>query len=183
MAKERDSTEIFWFMPELRGVLPLEGFHQPKSLRKFLRKHPFKVTLDKDFAGVIHACATAREETWINQEIERTYTALHRFGYAHSVECWNAEGALVGGLYGVALQGAFFGESMFSTETGASKVALAALVEALKAAGYTLLDTQYVNNHLLQFGVLEIPQAEYLEKLADALNITPLPLQLTAEFM
>lgn len=183
MAEKRDSKEIFWFMPEKRGILPLDNFHQPKSLQKFLRKHPFTLTLNKDFSAVIHGCATTRPETWINLEIERSYQALHRLGYAHSIECWNQAGHLVGGLYGIALQGAFFGESMFSTETGASKVALAALVASLIESGYILLDTQYVNSHLLQFGVTEIPKEIYQEKLAAALEVTPLPLQLSASFV
>lgn len=178
MAKERDSHEIFWFTPEMRGVLPLESFHLPKSLKKSLKKHPLTLTLNRDFPAVIHHCATARPETWINAEIERVYSALHRYGYAHSIECWNPAGKLVGGLYGVALRGAFFGESMFSLESGASKIALATLVETLRAAGYTLLDTQYTNPHLLQFGVIEIPREEYLEKLADALAVEPRSLSL-----
>lgn len=172
MAKSREEPELYWFTPEARGVLPLEGFHLPRSLQKFLRKHPFTLTLNRDFAGVIEACATARDDTWINPEIERLYNELHRMGHAHSVECW-LEGALVGGLYGVSLGGAFFGESMFSRTSGASKVALAALVETLRAAGYTLLDTQYVNDHLLQFGVQEIPRAHYLQQLQQALEIQP----------
>ncbi len=172
MAKSREDPELFWFYPEERGVIPLDGFHLPKKLQKFLRKHPFTVTLNHDFAGVIHGCATAREDTWINPEIERLYTEMHQIGHAHSVECWR-EGRLVGGLYGISLGGAFFGESMFSRETGASKVALAYLVKWLNNAGYTLLDTQYVNDHLLQFGVQEIPRKAYLQRLAAALPLTP----------
>ena len=200
MAQSREDSELLWFYPEERGVIPLDGFHLPKSLQKFLRKHPFTVTLNHDFAGVIHGCATARDDTWINPEIEKLYTELHQRGHAHSVECWlPLMGAspqrfaaprfaprlarlenytLVGGLYGVSLGGAFFGESMFSREKGASKVALAALVEMLNAAGYTLLDTQYVNDHLLQFGVQGIPRREYLLRLQAALKITPLHLSL-----
>lgn len=178
MAKERNSKEIFWFTPEMRGVLPLESFHMPKSLQKLLKKNTFTLTLNQKFSAVIHHCATARPETWINSEIERVYSALHRYGYAHSIECWNSAGELVGGLYGVALRGAFFGESMFSLESGASKIALATLVKTLRTAGYTLLDTQYINPHLLQFGVIEIPREEYLEKLADALAVEPCSLSL-----
>ncbi len=176
MAKSREDSALSWFTPEERGVLPLATFHLPKSLQKFLKKTPFTVTLNQDFAGIIHGCATAREDTWINSEIEQAYTALHHQGFAHSVECWDAEGKLVGGLYGIALRGAFFGESMFSRSSGASKVALAALVKSLCKAGFTLLDTQYTNPHLVQFGVVEIPRTEYLEHLAAAMEIEPLPL-------
>jgi leucyl/phenylalanyl-tRNA--protein transferase len=183
MAEQRSSQELFWFSPEMRGVLPLAQFHIPKSLLKLLRKQPYRLTLNQDFVGVIRGCAEARPETWINTEIEQLYTALQRYGYAHSVECWDATGQLAGGLYGVALQGAFFGESMFSRQSGASKIALVALVAALNAAGYTLLDTQYLNHHLVQFGVVEIPRAAYLEQLADALQQTPAPLQLTPDFL
>lgn len=175
MAKSRNTKEIYWFTPEQRGILPLGGFHLPRSLKKLLKQQPFTLTLDKDFPAVIHHCATAREDSWINPEIERLYIELQHRGFAHSVECWQ-ENRLVGGLYGVALAGAFFGESMFSLVPNASKIALAHLVEWLKAANYTLLDTQYVNEHLLQFGVQEIPRAEYLTQLKLALMMRPQPL-------
>ncbi len=175
MAKSREDPELYWFTPEDRGILPLEGFHLSQSLKKLLKKQPFKVSLNLDFAEVIHGCATAREDSWINPQIERLYTELHQLGHAHSVECWK-DNRLVGGLYGVSLRGAFFGESMFSLESNASKIALAHLVEWLKAAGYSLLDTQYVNDHLLQFGVQEIPRRQYLQRLKLALAIQPQPL-------
>lgn len=174
MAQSRADPTLYWFCPEQRGVLPLEGFHAPRNLQKLLRKNPFTVTINRDFAGVILGCATAREESWINPEIQRIYTQLHQMGHAHSVESWRDK-KLVGGLYGVAIGGAFFGESMFSLVSGASKVALTHLVEWLKAAGYTLLDTQYVNDHLLQFGVVEIPREEYMHRLEAALKIQPTP--------
>jgi leucyl/phenylalanyl-tRNA---protein transferase len=172
MAESRDAKQLYWFYPEKRGVIPLEEFHVPATLAKFLRKNPFTVTVDKAFPGVIRACAERHEDTWINDEIIALYCTLHEQGFAHSVECWEND-MLVGGLYGVALAGAFFGESMFSKKPNASKVALVHLVKLLKNAGYTLLDTQYVNDHLKQFGVMEIPREEYLEKLQAALRVTP----------
>jgi leucyl/phenylalanyl-tRNA---protein transferase len=175
MAESRNAEELRWYHPEMRGIIPLDKFHIPASMAKFLKKNPFEVTRDKAFRGVITACA-ARQETWINNQIIDLYCTLHDMGFAHSVECWKkAQGALelVGGLYGVALGGAFFGESMFSTETNASKVALAHLVQHLKDNGFTLLDTQYVNDHLKQFGVIEITRDDYLERLQRALTITP----------
>jgi leucyl/phenylalanyl-tRNA--protein transferase len=150
----------------------------PGSLKKFLRHSPYEVRVDTDFEQVIRACAdartTTRQGTWINDEIIRLYCELARRGFAHSVECWQDE-RLVGGLYGVSLGGAFFGESMFSLAENASKVALVHLVERLRAAGYTLLDTQYVNEHLLQFGVIEIARADYLKLLENALKVSPSP--------
>ena len=172
MAQSRDAAEIHWYDPELRGVLPLAEFHVPRKLRKDLRQARFEMRVNTDFAQVIKACAT-RDETWINDTIIDAYMGLHRLGFAHSVECWRQE-ALVGGLYGVALGGAFFGESMFSLEANASKAALVHLVELLCAGGYVLLDTQYVNDHLLQFGVREIPRAEYMAQLRIALTLSPL---------
>jgi leucyl/phenylalanyl-tRNA--protein transferase len=178
MAQGRDGKKLNWYDPELRGVLPLESFHVPRSLRKFLRVCPYEVRVDTAFEAVIRACAdmrtAARNDTWINDEIIQLYCELAARGHAHSVECW-AGGALMGGLYGVSLGGAFFGESMFSHAENASKVALVHLVERLKRAGYTLLDTQYVNEHLLQFGVLEIARADYLALLANALKVSPSP--------
>jgi leucyl/phenylalanyl-tRNA--protein transferase len=171
MADDRNASELRWYHPELRGIIPLDGFHTPASLVKFLKKNPFEISADKAFREVITACAE-REETWINDEIIDLYCALHNMGFAHSVECRRG-GKLVGGLYGVALAGAFFGESMFSTEANASKVALIALVEKLNAAGYALLDTQYVNDHLKQFGVIEIAREDYMKRLKKALKITP----------
>jgi leucyl/phenylalanyl-tRNA---protein transferase len=178
MADSRNARELYWYCPEKRGVLPLESFHVPRSLEKFLRHCPYEVTADKAFEQVIRACADARtrqrEDTWINDEIIALYCELAQRGHAHSVECWQ-EGMLAGGLYGVSLGGAFFGESMFSLAVNASKVALVNLVERLKRAGYELLDTQYVNDHLLQFGVIEINRADYLQALTKALKASPNP--------
>jgi leucyl/phenylalanyl-tRNA---protein transferase len=171
MAESRDAKELYWFYPEKRGILPLEHFHVPAKLAKFIKAKSFTVTVNNAFAEVIAACA-AREDTWINDEIITLYNTLYAKGFAHSVECWQ-EDKLVGGLYGVALAGAFFGESMFSRTTNASKVALVHLVELLKKSGYRLLDTQYVNEHLKQFGIVEIPRKEYLEKLKEALKVRP----------
>jgi leucyl/phenylalanyl-tRNA--protein transferase len=170
MADDRDGR-IRWYAPDPRAVIPLDAFHIPRSLRQTVRKGVFEVTVNADFPAVIRACAE-REETWISAEIERAYTDLHRLGLAHSVETWRA-GRLTGGLYGVALGGAFFGESMFSRETDASKVALVALVERLRARGFVLLDTQFLTSHLARFGAVEIPRAEYERWLAAALRLTP----------
>ena len=174
MAMNHDDDEIHWFYPEKRGILPLDQFHVPQSLAKAMRKKPFTVTINRAFPEVIRACADinhARKETWINPAIIRLYTQLWEKGFAHSVECWEDEN-LVGGLYGVALGGAFFGESMFSKKTNASRIALVHLVELLKSAGYRLLDSQFINDHLRQFGVIEIPREEYLALLQDALNLS-----------
>jgi leucyl/phenylalanyl-tRNA--protein transferase len=172
MAESRNGTALHWLDPQARGVLPLEGFHLPRSLMKPLRNGHFTVTADADFAGTIAACAAAREnrpETWINAEIERLFTELFNLGFAHSIETW-AEGRLVGGLYGACLEGAFFGESMFSTQTNASKVALVHLVARLRLSGFVLLDTQFITAHLARFGTIEIPRHDYHERLADALE-------------
>ncbi|MBB6254834.1 leucyl/phenylalanyl-tRNA--protein transferase [Nitrospirillum iridis] len=171
MAESADDDEIFWFDPPERGILPLEGFHAPRRLLRTVRQGRFQVSVDTDFAGVMRACGestTDRPETWINAQILEAYVALHRQGRAHSVEC-RRDGHLVGGLYGVSLGGAFFGESMFSRETDASKVALVHLVARLRAGGYSLLDTQFVTTHLSQFGAIEIPRARYRALLAQAL--------------
>ncbi|MBF0129566.1 MAG: leucyl/phenylalanyl-tRNA--protein transferase [Alphaproteobacteria bacterium] len=171
MARGRDDPGIEWFSPTLRGVLPLDGFHVPRSLSKVLRRGVFRVRCDTAFADVVRNCAEpapGREGTWINDEIFRLYVDLHNLGHAHSVESWR-DGRLVGGLYGVALGGAFFGESMFSRETDASKVALCHLVAGLKAGGFSLLDTQFITAHLARFGAVEIPRRAYLERLAAAL--------------
>ncbi len=171
MAENKDSAELYWFSPEMRGIFPLDAFHVPRSLAKFLKDEPFEIRVDTAFAEVIGACA-GRDSTWINDDIVQLYTQLAQKGFAHSVECWRGD-VLAGGLYGVALGGAFFGESMFSREPNASKAALVALVEKLKAAGYVLLDAQYVNEHLVQFGIMEIPKAEYLQRLEKALKARP----------
>jgi leucyl/phenylalanyl-tRNA---protein transferase len=172
MAEAAEERELFWVDPDQRGVLPLESFHLPRRLRRTLRQAPFEIRCDSAFEAVIRGCAEAtsdRPKTWINEEIARLYVALHRRGTAHSVEAWRG-GELVGGLYGVSLGAAFFGESMFSRFADASKIALCHLVARLKAGGYTLLDTQFVTEHLEQFGAIEIPRAEYRRRLAAALK-------------
>ena len=177
MAMEKDEEEIFWFSPEERGVLSVESFNVPRGLKRIQDKHPFTLSVDRCFTEVMMACAeitATRTETWINQGILDAYSALHAQGFAHSVETWR-EGKLVGGLYGVSIGGAFFGESMFSRESEASKIALLTLVDILKEAGYTLLDTQYVNAHLTQFGVEAISKKRYMTKLAKALKASPNP--------
>jgi len=164
-----EKGEILWFSPELRGVIPLDGgFHIPHGLKKALRKKPFEVRWDTAFREVMMGCAD-RDETWIDTGIVESYCELHRLGFAHSVECWDADG-LQGGLYGVAIGRAFFGESMFSRKTDASKVALVHLVERLTAQGFTLLDTQWLTPHLATFGGHEIPRKEYLKRLKKAVE-------------
>jgi leucyl/phenylalanyl-tRNA---protein transferase len=172
MAERRDDPHLYWVSPEKRGVLPLESFHVPHRLARTLRSGRFQVTSDRAFAEVVKGCATpapGREDTWINQEILRLYTALAASGHAHSVECW-LEGKLVGGLYGVKLGAAFFGESMFSIARDASKVALVRLVETLRRGGFTLLDTQFQTAHLANFGAVEVPRERYLTLLESALG-------------
>jgi len=173
MAETREADRLYWLDPELRGVLPLDGFHLPRRLRRTVESGDFSVTADRDFAGVIAGCAEpapGREDTWINPQIEQLFAELHRCGVAHSVESWQG-GRLVGGLYGVALGGAFFGESMFSRATDASKVALVHLVARLRLGGFTLLDTQFVTSHLTRFGAVEIPRDRYKRMLAAALDV------------
>lgn len=164
--------EIRWYSPDPRGVIPLDTFHAPKRLSRLVRQGRFELRVDSDFAGVIRACAAREDEdgSWIDAEILDSYCALHAEGLAHSVETWR-NGVLVGGLYGVALGGAFFGESMFHRVTDASKVALVGLVERLRGRGYVLLDTQWVTEHLTQFGAIEIPRRRYLRMLGQALKI------------
>jgi len=173
MSETRDDDELFWVDPEYRGIIPLGGdFHVPRKLKKVVRTRPFEIHLDRDFESVMHACAESgegRRETWINKEIIRLYTGLHRMGHAHSVECWQ-DGELVGGLYGVSLKGAFFGESMFSRTRDASKVALVYLVTLLNHGGYSLLDAQFVTDHLRQFGAFEVPRKRYHDVLDKALT-------------
>lgn len=178
MADSADDPGYFWVYPELRGVIPLERFHLPRSLAKALRDGGFRVHVDRDFPAVIAACAepsrnplSQRRNTWINAIICDAYTELHRQGFAHSVECYDAEDRLVGGLYGVRLKGAFFGESMFSRATDASKVALVHLVARLRAGGFALLDTQFLTPHLARFGTEEIPRGDYLRRLGAALTV------------
>jgi leucyl/phenylalanyl-tRNA--protein transferase len=167
MAESRTGT-VSWYSPDPRAIIPLDAFNLPRSLNRTIRKGVFRVRLDTAFAAVIRQCAR-REETWISEEIERTYVELFAHGYAHSVESWQGD-LLAGGLYGIAVGGAFFGESMFSIRPDASKVALAYLVDVLRAGGYTLLDVQFMNEHLRQFGTREIPREEYLARLAGALR-------------
>ena len=165
--------EIGWYAPDPRAVLPLDGFHVPKTLAKTVRQRRFEVVADRDFEGTMRACAApapGREATWISEELVAAYVALHRAGVAHSVECWR-DGAFAGGLYGVALGGAFFGESMVSRQRDASKVALVALVERLRAGGFVLLDTQMTTPHLARFGVVEVPRAAFERRLAGALAV------------
>lgn len=171
MADSAEDDELFWVDPERRGVLPLDRFHLPRRLRRTLRHGGFEVACDADFAAVIGGCAestVARPKTWINGEIARLYLELHRGGHAHSIEVRHT-GALVGGLYGVTLGAAFFGESMFSRVTDASKVALAHLVARLRMGGFQLLDTQFATSHLGRFGVTEIPRSAYHRRLDRAL--------------
>lgn len=167
MAMEDESIQ--WFSPDPRAILPLEDFHVPHALRRLVRKKVFETTMDTAFLKVIKACAK-REDTWINLEIIESYTELHELGYAHSVETWK-EGRLAGGLYGVAVGGAFFGESMFHRVTDASKVALVVLVEHLRARRFALLDTQWLTPHLQQFGGIEISRDHYLRLLRRAIEL------------
>lgn len=173
MADARDDARIFLIDPEHRGILPLERFHIPRRLARTIRSGPFTVKVDTAFDAVLEACAeerAERPETWINRPIQQLYAELYRTGGAHSVECWR-DGELVGGLYGVVLGGAFFGESMFSHERDASKVALAHLVARLVVGGFRLLDAQFMTEHLAQFGAREIGRTEYRRRLAVALKL------------
>lgn len=170
MADHVKDQDLFWVDPDWRGVLPLDAFHIPRSLIKVVRSDRFQVTIDQDFPGVIAACASSapgRRSTWISHRIRALYEELHQSGHAHSVET-RLDGRLVGGLYGVRLGAAFFGESMFSRETDASKVALVHLVARLVSGGFRLLDTQFVTAHLTRFGAIEIPRESYRLRLAEA---------------
>ena len=172
MADTRDDPEIFWVDPRHRGILPLDGFRMSRSLSKTIGRASFLVTLNEDFDGVLDGCAD-RAETWINAEIAALYRELHRSGFAHSLEVWSDRGqTLAGGVYGVALGSAFFGESMFSRRRDASKIALAHMVALLRRQGFTLFDTQFVTDHLASLGGIEIPRARYRAKLAEALGRT-----------
>lgn len=167
MAESR-SGPIWWYSPDPRAVIPLDRFKISRSLRQRVRKGTYEIRIDTAFEAVINACAD-RDETWISDEIIRGYVGLHKDGFAHSVESWHG-GVLAGGLYGVSICGAFFGESMFSRETDASKVALVALVEYLRKRKFALLDSQFINDHIRQFGAREIPRVEYLRQLRAALK-------------
>ncbi|KAA1177695.1 leucyl/phenylalanyl-tRNA--protein transferase [Rhizobium tropici] len=177
MAESADDPEIFWVEPELRGIIPLDTFHVSKSLAKKIRQNPFDIRFDTDFEAVIAACAeqtSNRPSTWINQTIRSLYSTLHHIGHAHSVEAWEGD-QLVGGLYGVSLGSAFFGESMFSRRTDASKICLVYLVERLRERGFTLLDTQFTTEHLKTFGAIDVPKDAYatmLEKAMESPNLS-----------
>lgn len=173
MAESADDPALFWIEPQQRGVLPLETVHIPKRLARTVRQGTFEVRIDTDFEGVISGCAASRpgrRSTWINPKIRSLYRDLFEMGYCHTVETWR-DGQLVGGLYGVALAGAYFGESMFSTERDASKVALTYLCARLLYGGFSLLDTQFVTDHLRQFGTIEIERAEFHVRLEKALEL------------
>ena len=172
MAEAADDPEIFWVQPDMRGIVPLNDFHVSKSLAKAIRKHPFEIRVNTAFAEVMKKCGESVEDrptTWINSTILSLYTALHHMGHAHSVEAWEGD-ELIGGLYGVSLGAAFFGESMFSRRTNASKICLVHLVERLKANHFQLLDTQFTTEHLKTFGAIDIPKAQYEIMLADAVS-------------
>ncbi|MBY3075821.1 leucyl/phenylalanyl-tRNA--protein transferase [Rhizobium laguerreae] len=172
MAESADDPEIFWVEPELRGVLPLDHFHVSKSLAKAVRKKPFEIRFDYAFDQVIAACAeetSGRPSTWINRTIRSLYSTLFDMGHAHTVEAWEGN-ELVGGLYGVSLGSAFFGESMFSRRTDASKICLVHLVDRLRERGFTLLDTQFTTEHLKTFGAIDVPKADYAAILAAAME-------------
>ncbi|MBB4195983.1 leucyl/phenylalanyl-tRNA--protein transferase [Rhizobium aethiopicum] len=172
MAESADDPEIFWVEPELRGVLPLGDFHISKSLARTVRRKPFEIRFDYAFDQVIAACAeetSGRPSTWINQTIRSLYSTLFEIGHAHTVEAWDGD-QLVGGLYGVSLGSAFFGESMFSRRTDASKICLVHLVDRLREKGFTLLDTQFTTEHLKTFGAIDVPKAEYALLLASAME-------------
>lgn len=169
MAVPEEGNRIFWFSPDPRGIVPLDEFRIPRSVRRFLRESELETTVDRDFAAVIRGCAD-RPQTWISVEMERLYRELHARGYAHSVEVWSGQ-ELAGGLYGVALGGAFFGESMFSAVPNASKVALVDLVRRLVRGAFQLLDTQYLTPHLEHFGGIEVDRSEFLSMLDEALAV------------
>jgi leucyl/phenylalanyl-tRNA--protein transferase len=173
MSEDAEDEDLFWVSPEMRGIIPLDGFHLSTSLRKAIRKSGFVVKVDTDFDAIIEGCAQpdeGRQTTWINRTIRAVYGELFRRGVAHTVEVWDGD-HLVGGLYGLAISGAFFGESMFHRRTNASKMAMAHLVERLNAGGFVLLDTQFVTDHLASLGGIEIPREHYEERLAEALLI------------
>lgn len=168
MAETRDDPDIFWVDPRRRGIFPLKGFHLSRSLARRMRRWPHHVSVNRAFAAVVDSCAD-RDETWINAEIRRLYLDLHSMGHAHSLEVWEGE-ALVGGVYGVTLGAAFFGESMFSRRTDASKIALAYLVDRLRLGRFTLFDAQFLTPHLASLGAIEVTRTEYHRQLETALN-------------
>lgn len=176
MAESAEDESFAFYKPLLRGLLPIETLHVSKSLRKTIRRKKFTLTVDRVFAQVIDGCAepssAKRNKTWINEPIRDIFVMLHNQGHAHSVECWNTDGLLVGGIYGLSIGAVFCGESMFSRERDSSKVALVALCALLRKGGYKVLDTQFLNPHLLQFGAYEIPQEEYEILIQKEMNIT-----------
>ncbi|PIE09356.1 MAG: leucyl/phenylalanyl-tRNA--protein transferase [Rhodobacterales bacterium] len=169
MAEGRDNPEIFWVNPRRRGIIPLDGFHISRSLARTMRRGTLHATVNEDFAGVVEGCAD-RQETWINAEIAALYLALHQRGHAHSIEIRDENG-LVGGLYGVSIGGAFFGESMFSRVRDASKIAMAVTVDLLREGGFALFDTQFITDHLASMGGIEISRAAYRARLDEAVEL------------
>lgn len=167
MSEHKDDPEVFWVDPQMRGIIPLHEFYISSSLKRSIRRDSYTIRTNTAFSQVVRACAD-RDETWINDTIFDLYNELHQMGFAHSVELWN-NGDLMGGAYGVALGGAFFGESMFSAQRDASKIVLAYLVDRLNEAGFSLLDTQFITPHLQSLGAIEIPRAAYRQRLAEAL--------------
>lgn len=173
MARARDDDDVIWVLPETRGILRLQDFRAPRRLKRFLKSHPFEIRINTAFADVIHACAEttpARPDTWINDSIIEAYTELHHIGIAHSVECWRDK-ALVGGLYGLSIGAAYCGESMFSRETNASKVAFLYLAAMLKESDFQFIDAQFFNEHLEQFGLIEIDNDQYQYELSTAIEL------------
>ena len=179
MAQSEDDPELMWFNPDPRALIPLDGgFHISRTNKKLFRQHEYRLTLNRDFRGVMEQCRRDRDGCWISNRIIDYYSELQTRGFAQSLECWQGE-QLVGGIYGVTLGAAFFGESMFSRVSGASTIALMAMVKALRAAGYTLFDVQYVNDHIEQFGIIEISREHYLERLDVALDVAPKELNIS----
>ncbi len=170
MAEHRDDPELFWVDPKFRGVFPLDGFHISRSLARRMRRCGYVITINQNFDGVVDGCAD-RIDTWINSELRGLYRSLHQNGQAHSLEVWDG-GTLVGGIYGIALGAAFFGESMFSRQTDASKIALAYLIDRLRRTGFTLFDTQFLTAHLASLGAIEISRAAYHSELSQALDLS-----------
>ncbi|MCA0927666.1 leucyl/phenylalanyl-tRNA--protein transferase [Ruegeria profundi] len=182
MAEHRNAAELFWVDPKFRGVFPLDGFHVSRSLARRIRKCGFSVTINQDFAGVVDGCAD-RSDTWINAELRDLYLKIHHSGQAHSLEIWEGD-QLVGGVFGVTLGAAFFGESMFSHRKDASKIALAYLVDRLRQTGFRLFDTQFLTAHLASLGAIEIPRSQYRKELEEAINASAdftVPLAQSAE--
>lgn len=172
MAEDRHDPSLYWIDPDSRGIIPLDTFHLSRRLARTVRSWPHPVLIDRDFSAVVQACAEpgpGRQNTWINDEIVSLYGDLHAMGFAHSVECWDGN-RMIGGLYGISIGGAFFGESMFSDVTDASKVALVHLAARLRSGGYKLLDVQFVTSHLKRFGAVEIPRSDYQDRLTEALS-------------